>query len=133
MNLNLNAKTWQSAISSVGLVVGGALTWAGVVSDSSATEIVQQAVNAAPGVVSSIGAVISIGLAVHKAFQHTDAQVVQEASVVPGVAGPIRIDTSASTAAAPALVSVANDTSVATVQPAAPQQSSLYATNRQRT
>jgi methyl coenzyme M reductase subunit C len=126
MNLDLNAKTWQSVISSVGLVAGGALTYAGVVSESSWTEIVQQAVNAAPGVVASISALISIGLAAHKAFQHTDAQVVQAASVVPGVQ-PIKITTDA----APALQAMAKDDSIKTVIEAAPQPSP-YATSRQR-
>lgn len=115
MNLNLNAKTWQSAITSVGLVVGGALSWAGIVSESSATEIVQQAVNAAPGLVASISALSTLGLTIYKAFQHTDSKVVQTASQVQGVE-PIKIDPIAS----PALQQLARDSSVPTVQPASP-------------
>lgn len=131
MNLNLNAKTWQSTISSVGIVIGGGLAWAGLANATDWAAAVQKAVDLAPTAVTFIGGAISLGLTVHKAFQHTDAQVVQAASVVPGVAGPIRIDTSALTAAAPALVAMAKDETIATVQPAAPQPSP-YATSRQR-
>jgi hypothetical protein len=111
--MNLNAKTWQSAISSVGLVVGGALAWAGVVSQSSVTNIVQQAVDAAPGVISTVSALMTLGLTVYKAFQHTDPQIVKEASLVQGVAEPIKITLDAP----PALRALAHDDSVPTVKP----------------
>lgn len=116
MNLNLNAKTWQSAISSVGLVIGGALAWAGVVSQTSATEIVQQAINAAPGVVATISALTTLGLTIYKAFQHTDSQVVQTAGAITGIR-PIEVGPGA----ASDLQKLAMDPTVPSVVVAPPQ------------
>ncbi len=129
--MNLNPKTIQSAITSAGLVVGGALAWAGIVSETSATEIVQQAVNAAPAVVASIGALSTLALTIYKAFQHTDSQVVRAASALAEGPDPQIKPILTLPTAAPAIAALAKDDSVPGVQPAVPTPNP-YATQRMR-
>ena len=124
MNINLNPGTWQSVIRSVGLVVGGGLAYAGLVNQTSVSNIIQQAVDAAPIVIQAIGVLGPLGLAVWGAFTHTDTAVVQTAGSIPGVK-PIEVTSTA----APELQKVALDPAVPTVVAASPLPNP-YATQR---
>lgn len=115
MNLNLNAGTVQSVIRSLGLVLGGALAYAGIVSQTSVADIVQKSVDAAPTVVQAISVLTPVALAIWGAFQHTDRAVVAAASTVSGLAEPIKIAPSAP----PALQELAHDPTVPNVRPVA--------------
>ena len=111
--MNLNAGTWQSVIRSAGLVIGGALAYAGLISQTSVSDIVQKMVDAAPAVTQAISLVMPIAFAIWGAFTHTDAAVVQTASQVQGVAEPIKIASNAPAA----LLALAKDDSVPNVKP----------------
>jgi hypothetical protein len=113
--MNLNAGTWQSVIRSIGLVVGGGLAYAGLISQTSAADIVQKMVDAAPVVVQAIGLIMPIGLSIWGAFTHTDTAIVQTAGAVPGVK-----PTEVTSSAAPELQKLAMDPTVPSVVMAAP-------------
>jgi hypothetical protein len=91
-----------------------------VVSQSSATEIIQQAVNAAPGVVATISALTTLGLTIYKAFQHTDSAVVAAAGTLAGGPDPQIRPIQALPTAQPAIQALADDKNVPGVVPAAP-------------
>jgi hypothetical protein len=110
--MNLNPGTWQSVIRSVGRVFGGMLAYAGLISQTSVSDIVQKAVDAAPAVIQAISVLTPLGLAIWGARTHTDTAVVQTASNVQGVAEPIRIAADAP----PALKALAKDDSVPNVK-----------------
>lgn len=119
VNLNLNAKTWQSTITTVGAIAGGALAWAGLANATDWAAAVQKAVDFAPTAVSFIGGAISLGLTVYKAFQHTDASTLAAAGALAAGPNPVIKTIETLPTAPPAIKAVADDATVPGVQPAA--------------
>lgn len=126
--MNLNPGTWQSIIRSVGLVIGGILVYAGLISQTSVADIVQKAVDAAPAVTQAISFLLPLGLSIWGAMTHTDKSVVHTASLVPGVE-TIKVDRAV---ADPPVAALANDANVPTVQPAEPPHPFVSSTIQQR-
>ncbi len=95
----MNQNTWISWITTGIGLVGAFAADRGLIDSSTATTVAGAAATLVP---------LAWGL-----FIHRDSKVVATASVVPGVE-TIKVDTRA---AAPAVAALANDTSIATVQP----------------
>lgn len=84
--MNLTAIQWQSLIRGAGIAIGSVLAFAGLTTVSQVGAVVDVVVREAPGIITSVSALVTAGMAVWGVISHSNASNIAAVKDVGGQA-----------------------------------------------